>query len=75
MRLALFTHPLRDLDVVIHVGDMLVCGRDRDLRWCREVCQQTYQVTSKLVVNVGEYMSHLGRVIRRTVNGFRVGRG
>ena len=63
---ALFSRAETSLDVVIHVDDMLVCGRQVDLGWFKNISRETYEVMRTVVIRVGDCLGSF----KRTVKGF-----
>ena len=67
---AIFHHPGRDMDLVIHVDDMLCSGKVDDLMWFAETCGSRYEVTQQLVDKVGKELRYLGRTVRKVTDGY-----
>ena len=70
-----FTHPERDLRVVVHVDDFLISGEGHQLQWFRDQLTQKYE----LKVQVAGWghgddreLQFLGRVIRFTQTGIEL---
>ena len=70
-----FTHPERDLRVVVHVDDFLLSGEGHQLQWFRDHLTQKYE----LKVQVAGWghgddreLQFLGRVIRLTQTGIEL---
>jgi len=66
---ALFYHPVRDIELAIHVDDMLCSGNVEDLEWFARTCAEKYEVKNKIIQRVGEELTYLGRTIRRVAGG------
>ena len=67
---AIFHHPSRNVDIVIHVDDMFCCGDGEGLRWFRTSCQEKFEVTFKILEKIGDEINYLGRTIRKVYDGF-----
>ena len=70
-----FTHPERDLRVVVHVDDFLISGEGHQLQWFRDHLTQKYELKVQ-VAGWGredhKELSFLGRVIRLTPSGIEL---
>jgi hypothetical protein len=70
-----FTHPERDLRVVVHVDDFLLSGDDHQLQWFRDHLTKKYELKVQ-VAGWGredhKELSFLGRVIRLTPSGIEL---
>ena len=46
----LFYHPLRDLAMVVHGDDFILCGMDEDLRWAAAYIGDCFEVKGRAVL-------------------------
>ena len=61
---AVYHHPGRDMDVVVHVDDFLCTGSDPDLKWLFEELKKSFELTA---TRVGPNHEHEVKYLNRTI--------
>ena len=70
-----FTHPERDLRVVVHVDDFLLSGEAHQLSWFQDMMAKMYELKVQVAGwdrNDNRELQFLGRVIRLTHEGIEL---
>ena len=60
----LYRHRSRDLLVVVHVDDFLVCGVKQDLVWFRDALKRSYEIKSAILGNGKDESTEIGYLKR-----------
>ena len=72
---SVYYHPIRDIELSVHVDDFLCVGEEADLAWARDALAKSYTLKSTIFGPGGDHakeVQYLGRTIRWTDAGVEI---